>query len=280
MGRVAVFVDAGYLFAQGSAALRGSKLHRQFMRLDVPAVITEITAAADTMAPGCSLLRIYWYDGAPSFAGPSLDQLALADSNNVKLRLGLINSFGQQKGVDSLIVTDLIELSRNQAISDAVVIAGDEDLRIGVVIAQQFGVRLHLLGITPARGSQSPHLMREADTRSEWSAEVIGKFLSVLPEIDKPNKRTSTQSPMSEALSTGSIQIADIHEIVDEFIATLGANEITGLKNALQKNSVIPSDVDRKLLKTVANKLNRTVEDGERAAMRARFLTNIKNSSV
>ena len=46
---------------------------------------------------------------------------------------------GRQKGVDSLIVTDLIELARNHAISDAVLLAGDEELRIGVQIAQSLG---------------------------------------------------------------------------------------------------------------------------------------------
>jgi uncharacterized LabA/DUF88 family protein len=34
-----------------------------------------------------------------------------------------------------LIGTDLIELARNHAISDAVLLSGDEDLRIGVQIA-------------------------------------------------------------------------------------------------------------------------------------------------
>ena len=69
----------------------------------------------------------------------------------MKLRLGQLNSEGQQKGVDSLIVTDLIELARNKAISDAVVLTGDEDIRVGVQIAQSLGVRVHLLGIGGAQ---------------------------------------------------------------------------------------------------------------------------------
>jgi uncharacterized LabA/DUF88 family protein len=54
---------------------------------------------------------------------------------DVKIRLGYINGAGQQKGVDSLIVTDLIELARNQAISDAYLVSGDGDLRVAVQIA-------------------------------------------------------------------------------------------------------------------------------------------------
>ena len=87
--------------------------------------------------------------------------------DNVKLRLGQLNSAGQQKGVNSLIVTDLMELARNKAISDAVVVTGDEDIRIGVQIAQSHGVRVHLLGIGGAtnKGSQSLTLQTaEADT--------------------------------------------------------------------------------------------------------------------
>jgi NYN domain len=97
----------------------------------------------------------------------------------VKLRLGFVTGRGQQKGVDSLIVTDLIDLARNRAITDAVMLSGDEDIRIGVQIAQSFGVRVHLVGIAPSRGSQSVQLLRESDTTTEWDAATVSKFLSI-----------------------------------------------------------------------------------------------------
>ena len=87
----------------------------------------------------------------------------------MKVRLGFINSAGQQKGVDSLIVTDLIGLARQKAICDALLISGDEDVRIGVQIAQNYGVRVHLLGIAPSRANQSIQLVHEADTSQEWA---------------------------------------------------------------------------------------------------------------
>jgi len=62
--RAAVFVDAGYLFAQGSAALSGSKKARVDLTLDAAAVIEELKALLARRAPAVSLLRIYWYDGA------------------------------------------------------------------------------------------------------------------------------------------------------------------------------------------------------------------------
>lgn len=156
LNRIAVFVDAGYLFAQGSVALTGSKKPRADLALDAPAVISEFRSLCAKKAAGCSLLRIYWYDGALG-ARLSSDQALLARLDDVKVRLGFINTSGQQKGVDSLIVTDLIELARQKAICDAMLLSGDEDVRVGVQIAQNYGVRLHLLGIHPTRGSQSPN---------------------------------------------------------------------------------------------------------------------------
>ena len=140
MKRVVVFVDAGYLYAQGSACLQGSKAKRESLRLDHAKIVKVMRAYASQVQPSAPLLRIYWYDGTSR--GPTLDHRMLADLDDLKLRLGLINSVGQQKGVDSLLVTDLVELSRNGAICDAVLLGGDEDLRIGVQIAQSFGVRV------------------------------------------------------------------------------------------------------------------------------------------
>ena len=162
--RSAVFVDAGYLYAQGSAAAFGEKLRRNVLALDLPATISKLIddSMAKTAAP---LLRSYWYDGLVR-GRPSPDQVQVANSYDVKLRLGIVNTEGHQKGVDSLIVTDLIELARNRAIGDAIILSGDEDLRIGVLVAQSYGVRVHLIGIEPAKGSQSLALLQEVDTAS------------------------------------------------------------------------------------------------------------------
>ena len=60
--RVAVFVDAGYLYAAGSF---GQTLPRYDVQLDVSAVIDKLKEAACELTDGAKLLRIYWYDGAP-----------------------------------------------------------------------------------------------------------------------------------------------------------------------------------------------------------------------
>src|SRR6266852_6853032 len=180
MDRVAVFVDAGYLFAQGSVALAGQKLPRGRLLLNHEKAIDALANFA-TRVSGVDLLRVYWYDGTST--GPSSQHLTLAHLGRVKVRLGFVNSFGEQKGVDSLIVTDMIALARNHAMSEAVLLSGDEDLRVGVQQAQEFGVRVHLLGIRPSRGSQSLFLLQEADSTHEWNPDDLAPFLSCKPEI-------------------------------------------------------------------------------------------------
>ena len=183
MSRVAIFVDAGYLFAQGSVVLAGSKQPREVVSLDIAATVLELTRLAQDAAEGANLLRVYWYDGV-SKRGPTSDHRALAEATNVKIRLGALNSAGEQKGVDSLIVIDLIDLARNHAITDALLVSGDEDVRVGVQVAQTFGVRVHLLGLEPARGSQSIDLICEADTTHEWSRETVSRVMAIRPRED------------------------------------------------------------------------------------------------
>jgi uncharacterized LabA/DUF88 family protein len=201
--RVAVFVDAGYVYAQGSCAVTGLKTPkpREQIALDESKIAELLKEEAEISSAGKELLRIYWYDGAPS-SGPSVGQARMGKLNDVKLRLGQLNSEGQQKGVDSLIVTDLMELARNKAISDAVIVTGDEDIRVGVQIAQSLGVRVHLLGFVGPKASQSVSLQQEADTLEIWDKVKIGSFLrdtSAKPEKIQQTPKTQGKLPKSTA---------------------------------------------------------------------------------
>lgn len=117
MSCVAIFVDAGYLFAQGAVALTGSNKPRAQLKLDETAAVAELVAIATVKSGSSRLLRVYWYDGSPGTGKLSLEHATLAHTDYIKLRLGQMDSQGQQKGVDSLIITDLIELGRNRAIT-------------------------------------------------------------------------------------------------------------------------------------------------------------------
>jgi hypothetical protein len=167
---------------------------------------------------GIQLLRIYWYDGARN--GPTVDHLAIANMPDVKLRLGSINSVGDQKEVDSLLVTDLIDLARNQSICDATVVTGDTDVRVAVQIAQTFGVRVHLVGLEPSRASQSPSLRQEADTVHEIVEADVSKFLRlvVAPVTSAPFDSAGLIGAAPVATATRNAGDKTIEQIMEEAI--------------------------------------------------------------
>ena len=264
--RYAVFVDAGYLFAQGSKALAGQTLPRENVDLDISALILKLRITADTLAPSARLLRIYWYDGLVR-GNLSPQQEELAFMGDVKLRLGIVSPTGRQKGVDSLIVTDLVELARNGAMTDAVMLSGDEDLRIGVQIAQSFGVRVHLIGLQPSRGSQSLTLLQESDTTTEWQRTDVDEFMAMragFGNADPALKGKWESTVISE--DTESV----LGEAIDGFVSSLGSDEIL-LVNNLDAQAPIPKEIDSRLLATCRSSLVRDLEHVERSDMRKRF---------
>jgi uncharacterized LabA/DUF88 family protein len=268
MDCVAVFVDAGYLFAQGSTALVGHNVKRESIVLNSVQAIDRLKAFAVTQASHCRLLRIYWYDGTRLGSGQTTDQATLAHLNDVKLRLGFINSFGQQKGVDSLIVTDLVELARLKAITDAILVSGDEDVRVGVQIAQNYGVRVHLVGLYPARGSQSLQLQQEADTTTEWAKDEISTFLSI------KEARSLTRVPAVQVPKADGDQAA-IVAAVQEFVRQLTSTEIDGVKAYWSTARGVPADLDKRLLPTCAQAISRRLERDEIKLVRAEFQRSV-----
>jgi len=276
MKRHAIFVDAGYVFAQGSVSLSGSKTPRTQLKLDATEIIAQLSALALAMSAGVPLLRIYWYDGA--WNGPTVEHLALANTENVKLRLGTINSAGEQKEVDSLLVTDLIDLARNQSICDATVVTADSDVRVAVQIAQTFGVRVHLIGLEPSRVSQSPSLRQEADTVHEIAKADVAKFLKILaPAPPKPPIATSPGSFAAALTNVSASQAASVKtvdQVIDDAIQqTLAVpnSDIPALKAALSASTGVPTEYDRRLLGICRTLLQRDLTGDERREMRDLF---------
>ena len=287
MKRHAIFVDAGYVFAQGSVSLSGSKIPRTQLKLDAAEIIAQLTTLALAKSAGVPLLRTYWYDGA--WNGPTIEHLSLANTENVKLRLGTINSAGEQKEVDSLLVTDLIDLARNQSICDATVVTADTDVRIAVQIAQTFGVRVHLIGLEPSRVSQSPSLRQEVDTVHEIARVDVAKFLRVLPPA--PPKPAVALSPAAVA-ATGLVAVSavpkvsasqvgpvkTVDQVIDEAIQQTLApphTDIPALKAALAASAGVPMEYDRRLLGTCRTLLQRDLTGDERREMRSLFKEKI-----
>lgn len=285
MTRVAVFVDAGYLFAQGSSATTGSKKPRSVLQINETAVMAELTAVAQAKC-GMQLLRVYWYD-APLNRSLTTEHIALANTDYIKLRLGFMNSRKQQKGVDSLIVTDLIELARNHAISDALLLSGDEDVRIGVQIAQSFGVRVHLLGIAAGSNSQSPQLKQEADTTSEWDSVVVAKFLSVkqfaVSTTVNANSPTATSISTNVTQSTASGQSsnsltdqAKLEAVAQRDASALLPNDVGNLKNFWATQTGVPYDIDSKLIARGRTEIGKDLDQNEKRFIRRKFIEAVK----
>jgi hypothetical protein len=210
-----------------------------------------------------------------------MEQEQLGHLDNVKVRLGFINSVGQQKGVDSLIVTDLIELARLGAICDAVLLSGDEDVRVGVQIAQNYGVRIHLLGIAPSRGSQSKSLLQEADTTSEWDATTVGKFLSMRSVPATPAASTTvvpkTKPPMPAGVSaTPPAEGAKLQAVAKAFSAGLAEGDLKSLLAYWKTQTAVPPEFDGRLLAKSRAEIGRDLDPYEKRYVRGQFSDAVK----
>jgi uncharacterized LabA/DUF88 family protein len=255
--------------------------------LDPAVVVDELAKFAQEKISGYGLLRVYWYDGALG-SRPTVEQEHLGHLDNVKVRLGLINSAGQQKGVDSLIVTDLIELARLGAICDAVLLSGDEDVRIGVQIAQNYGVRIHLLGIEPSRGSQSKALLQEADTTSEWTKATVAKFLSIrsLPsrsDATGPVLAVSVPTPKSHASPNALVdkEIADQIELATiDFVGELSGGDVKSLMAHWTTQRSIPPEFDGRLLARSRTRIGRGLDTTEKRFARTRFADAVRAKAI
>ena len=266
MDRFAIFVDAGYLFAQGSALLAGSKQPRSLLHLKLPEVMTRLVDVAREHSDADRLLRVYWYD-APPYPGPLQgEHLELANIDGIKLRLGLLNSSRQQKGVDSLIVTDLIELARRRAMTDALLLSGDEDVRVGVQFAQKYGVRVILLGIHPARASQSSLLRQEADVCLEWEREDIDAVLEVARTDPDPG---NLQVKEGDEGRRDAISEEDLAGIARSVLEASDGEELQSLKDHYRRTGRLKHDFDKRLLWRCRTYLGRILTEDEKRALRA-----------
>jgi hypothetical protein len=265
MERAAVFVDAGHVFAQGSVLLTGTKQGRECLTLDIPAIVAALGGVA-TQQTQLPLLRIYWYD-AMRLGRPTVEQMALADAPDIKIRLGQVNSAGEQKGVYALIITDMAELARNRAMADAVLVSGDEDVRVGVVLAQQFGVRVHLIGIHPARSNQSRSLLQEADTTTEWDASIVRRFLTYSPPV----------TPTAATLAVAGTELA---AQIEPLILAISPSDLAALKTQFATNTQLPQEHDRTLLRIGRIHYGQTaLSTVERAELRRIFVRLVLGSN-
>jgi uncharacterized LabA/DUF88 family protein len=231
----AIFVDAGYLYAAAGRLVAGTEDRRAF-DLDAEGLIEALIDRARTIFADSRLLRVYWYDGARRRIHTA-EQQSIAELPDVKVRLGNLNANNQQKGVDSLIRTDLESLARHRAISDAALLGGDEDLVSAVEAAQGYGARVHLWGIEAPEGrNQAEPLLWEVDSQRTLDLDFFKPYVA---RRTAPAYEAGTTRPTRENVRFVGAQIAA------KWLAARGRESLVEL---LPGHPYLPGSVDQDLL--------------------------------
>jgi uncharacterized LabA/DUF88 family protein len=231
----AIFVDAGYLYAAAGRLVAGTEDRRAF-DLDAEGLIDALIDRARTIFADSRLLRVYWYDGARRRIHTA-EQQSIAELPDVKVRLGNLNANNQQKGVDSLIRSDLESLARHRAISDAALLGGDEDLVSAVEAAQGYGARVHLWGIEAPEGrNQAEPLLWEVDSQRTLD---LGFFKPYVSRRALPGHEPTGARPTREDVRFVGARIAA------KWLAGRGRESLAEL---LPGHPYLPGPVDQDLL--------------------------------
>lgn len=279
MNRVAVVVDAGYVWAQLSLALVGKHGSRRDVFFDFAAfrALIKETVATQFDTPR-ELLRIYWFDAAdPGMRSPAHIQIGLL--SDYKLRMGFINEHGHQKAVDGLITTEIFALAQNRAVSDILLITGDADLSPAVAAAQQMGLRVHLVALDTLDAT-SGHLVAEADHVALWNKATLQSFAS-LTDVGRVKADTEvalgTDRPASGLchLSDGtglmeSLPALNMTDLALKVVEQLRQSAPALVQNYKAGSVSIPHEIDRIVLAICKSLANRFLDPNEKRELRTR----------
>lgn len=281
MDRLAIFVDAGYLMSQlGKIKTNGERANRATLGIVDPRQLAQLLIDTSKKLIGNQcLLRLYWYDGAKN-GQLTAEHRAIVSVDDIQLRLGSINNVGQQKGVDSRIVTDLIDLAQKHAISDAVVVSGDADLAVGIEIAQRSGVRIGLLGFA-GKSLQGNRLVKHS--QSEEIVLITDRHQVIHPNeswLETLSHIPAVQSPMLDLVVASSSDSATVVKSTEAKPQRLGDLESAvmqfyeGLKEKPASDQLLPSipgNIDKPMLMSIKNSLGRLLTEQEKRQARALF---------
>jgi uncharacterized LabA/DUF88 family protein len=287
MNRYVVMVDAGYLLRQAIEVVSGrASTKRADLEISNPLGLIQVllNKATSTLdLRGKELLRVYWYDGVMS-NGMTHQQHSLIGVDDVLFRAGTINGKGQQKGVDSLIVTDLIELTSHHAISDAVLVTGDSDLAVGLEIAQKRGVRIAVLGVEDLDVGVAHHQSFEITSRADrlcmlGQADLLHVMRYVPTQALPAVRHVKAHAPQAQALhhpSGPDIESARIETSVKAFISQQG-QRLDGVVDPTTKR--IEASVDRALLHHVFCELGHgRLSETEKVSARKHFREQLRST--
>ncbi|CAL9477445.1 hypothetical protein SUDANB121_02979 [Nocardiopsis dassonvillei] len=195
MDRCALFVDAGYLLADGAMAVHGTR-NRDSVSWDYSGLVQFLNEVARDRT-GLPLLRCYWYE-AVSDDRRTQEQEGIADIPGVKFRAARIRP-GRREGVESYVQRDLTTLARTGALCDVVLVSGDEDMAPVVAEVQDMGVRVTVVHVSvEGNWTISRALRRECDDLIEIGAGHLRPHVSLLSGGSAPQETAAkTTTPFA-----------------------------------------------------------------------------------
>lgn len=183
MDRCALFVDAGYLLADGAMAVHGTR-RRESVSWDYSGMLQLLANLAQERS-GLPLLRCYWYEATVE-GRRNADHDTLADLPGVKLRVAKMRP-GRREGVEGEIHRDLTTLARNKAVSDAMLVSAEEDLTQVVADVQDLGLRVTLLHIVvDGNWTVSRTLRQECDDIVEITSAHLRPYVELISGAEPP----------------------------------------------------------------------------------------------
>jgi NYN domain len=176
--RCALFVDAGYMLADGAMAVHGTR-RRESVSWDYEGLLQLLGNLARDRT-GLPLLRCYWYEATVE-GRRTAEHDALADMPGIKLRLAKLRP-GRREGVETEIHRDLTVLASNRAISDAVVVSAEEDLAQVLADVQDLGIRVTIVHVTvDGNWTISRSLRQECDDIMELTSAHLRPYIELIP---------------------------------------------------------------------------------------------------
>jgi hypothetical protein len=198
--RCALFVDAGYVLADGAMAVHGTR-RGESVSWDYEGLLQLLSSLARERS-GLPLLRCYWYEATVD-GRRTAEQDALADLPGIKLRVAKIRP-GRREGVETEIHRDLTTLARNSAISDAIVVSAEEDLAQVIADVQDLGMRVTLVHIAvDGNWTISRALRQESDDILEIGGDHLRPFVELIAGAEPALADEETDSHVARPLANG-----------------------------------------------------------------------------
>ncbi|MDI9408886.1 MAG: NYN domain-containing protein [Candidatus Pacebacteria bacterium] len=186
MARLSILIDSGYLVNSARKILSSAPSDDHRVVIDFDGLHSHLSELAARIAPKASLDRLRWYSGYSRKRGYTRKQQAVIDHCDYFADLLPNYEDGSQKGVDSAITADLIDMGLEESISDIILLSGDADYLPGLSKAKQYGrlrgLRVFVLGIERNDGeaSVSVELMDQAYSIFWWDAAKLAEFITVI----------------------------------------------------------------------------------------------------